>query len=129
MIMKPNTSRLRFLGAGLCLAIGAATPARAQTAPQTSAQASDSLTAGEAVQLPSFSVTTTQDKGYRAANSVSATRIDTPIADLPFSISAFTQQFIEDTGATDLYDIVRYAAGVTSGAKEFNAGADSFTIR
>jgi len=81
------------------------------------------------VQLPSFEVTTQQDQGYRAANSVSATRVDTPISDLPFAISAFTQQFIEDTGATDLYDVVRYAAGVTSGAKEFNAGADSFTIR
>lgn len=79
--------------------------------------------------LPSFEVTTTKDVGYRAANSVSASRIDTAIADLPFAISAFTQQFIEDTVPTDLYDIVRYAAGVTSGAKEFNAGADSFTIR
>ncbi|MFI5337009.1 MAG: TonB-dependent siderophore receptor, partial [Opitutales bacterium] len=79
--------------------------------------------------LPTFQVDAQQDKGYRAQNSVSATRIATPIADLPFSISAFTQQFIEDTGATDLYDIVRYSAGLTSGAKEFNAGADSFTIR
>jgi iron complex outermembrane receptor protein len=101
---------------------------RAQTATAPAPTATPAP-ADSTVELPSFSVTTTQDKGYLAANSVSATRINTPIADLPFSVSAFTQQFIEDTGATDLYDIVKYAAGVTSGAKEFNAGEDSFTIR
>jgi iron complex outermembrane receptor protein len=109
--------------AALALAVAGTPALRAQTA------AAPAPAASETIELPSFSVTTTQDKGYLAANSVSATRINTPISDLPFSVSAFTQQFIEDTGATDLYDVVKYAAGVTSGAKEFNAGEDSFTIR
>jgi iron complex outermembrane recepter protein len=117
------------LCAAVALALAAPPVSRAQTPASPPADASAPPAASNTVVLPSFAVTTTQDKGYLAANSVSATRINTPISDLPFSVSAFTEQFIEDTGATDLYDVVRYAAGVTSGAKEFNAGEDSFTIR
>ncbi|HRE80628.1 MAG TPA: TonB-dependent receptor plug domain-containing protein [Opitutaceae bacterium] len=81
------------------------------------------------VELSAFEVSTALDRGYRAGNSVSATRIDTPIKDLPFAVSAFTQQFIQDTGSTELFDLVRYAPGVTSGGKEFTGGKSVFTIR
>src|SRR3954463_4626425 len=91
--------------------------------PQLLAQA---VPAPETVQLPTFTVSTTQDVGYRAGNSVSATRIDTPIKDLPFTVSAFTEQFITDLGARELVDVVSYAPGVTSGAKEFVAGNTRF---
>jgi iron complex outermembrane receptor protein len=74
-------------------------------------------------------VSTSADKGYRAGNSVSATRIDTPIKDLPFAISAFTQQFISDIGARDLFDVVQYAPSVTSAGREFNGGNAVYTIR
>jgi iron complex outermembrane receptor protein len=83
----------------------------------------------DAYKLPTFTVSTSQDKGYRAGNSVTATRIDTPIKDLPFTISAFTEQFIDDIGARELPDIVTYAPGVTTGAKEFVAGNTRFSIR
>lgn len=83
----------------------------------------------EVVQLSPFQVTTMADSGYRAGNSVSATRVDTPIKDLPFSISAFTEQFIEDIGALELLDIVNFAPGVTSGAKEFTQGNNRYSIR
>jgi iron complex outermembrane receptor protein len=83
----------------------------------------------EVFKLSEFSVSTDQDKGYRAGNSVSATRIDTPIKDLPFSISAFTSQFITDINARDLWDVVQYAPGVTSAGREFNAGNSVYTIR
>ena len=79
--------------------------------------------------MSEFQVTTSADKGYRAGNSVSATRIDTPIKDLPFSISAFTQQFITDIGARELNDVVVYAPGVTTGSKEFTQGNTRLSIR
>ncbi len=81
------------------------------------------------VTLPTFTVSTDKDVGYRAANSVSATRIDTPIKDLPFAVSAFTEQFINDLGALDLQDVLRYAPSVTSGDKSFVAGNNRFSIR
>jgi iron complex outermembrane receptor protein len=113
-----TTSALHgLLMAGACFSFAAMASAQDATAP------SDTIT------LQTFTVNTTKDVGYRAGNSVSATRVDTPISDLPFSISAIDQQFIADTAPADLTDIAQTATGVTSGAKEFNAGADSFTIR
>jgi iron complex outermembrane receptor protein len=79
--------------------------------------------------LPSFEVNDQTDKGYLASNSVSATRVNTPIKDLPFTVSAFTQQFITDIGARELFDVVKYSAGVMSGSSEFLAGDTSFSIR
>ena len=95
---------------------------RAQTPPAAA-------TNDEIVKLSEFQVSTSSDKGYRAGNSVSATRIDTPIKDLPFAISAFTQQFIIDIGARDLWDVAQYAPSVTSSGREFNAGNAVYTIR
>lgn len=80
-------------------------------------------------ELAPFVVSTDNDKGYLAGNSVSATRIDTQIKDLPFSVNAFTDQFIDDTAARDLFDIVSYAPSVTSSGREFTAGNTRFTIR
>lgn len=93
------------------------------------AQTAPAATKDDVVTLATFQVTTTADKGYRAGNSVSATRIDTAIKDLPFSISAFTEQFITDIGALELLDVVNFAPGVTSGAKEFTQGNNRFSIR
>ncbi|HVU33384.1 MAG TPA: TonB-dependent receptor [Opitutaceae bacterium] len=81
------------------------------------------------IQLSAFEVSTSADRGYRAGNSVSATRVNTPIKDLPFAINAFTSQFITDIGATDLFDIVRYAPGVTSNGLEFTGGNAVYNIR
>ena len=107
--------------AGCCCLALFALRAAGQTTPPASVS--------ETVVLPTFTVSTSMDKGYRAGNSVSATRIDTPIKDLPFSISAFTEQFIEDIGALELLDVVSFAPGVTSGAKEFTQGNNRYSIR
>jgi len=120
-IMKTSN---RALLAAVGLAVITGVRLQGQTAPAASVPTSD-----EIITLPTFEVNSSQDKGYLAENTVSASRISTPISDLPFAISAFTTQFISDLGALDLYDVVKNAAGVTSGATEFNAGADKFVIR
>jgi len=57
----------------------------AADAPVPAAQAEQKKTEqDETVELPRFNVTTKGDKGYLAENSVSGTRINTPIKDLPF---------------------------------------------
>lgn len=97
--------------------------------PTVLAQSTPSDATEDTIMLSQFTVSTVADKGYRPGNSVSATRIDTPIKDLPFSISAFTEQFINDIGALELLDVVNFAPGVTSGAKEFTQGNNRFSIR
>lgn len=86
----------------------------------------------ETISLPEFRVSTNLDKGYRAGNSVSATRIETPIKDLPFAVSAFTEQFISDVGAHELKDILRFSSSVTGNSREFGPGNNrntDFTVR
>ena len=122
---KPKTTLVkssRSLLAAVAGWIAAATAVDAQTA-------ATAPVAEETLVLSAFTVSTTQDQGYRAGNSVSATRIDTPIKNLPFSINAFTEQFIADTGARDLQDIVKYAPGVTGAGREFVSGNTRFNIR
>ena len=47
--------------------------------------------------------------GYRATRSASATRTDTPIHEIPQSISVVPEQVIEDIGATRVEDALDYA--------------------
>jgi iron complex outermembrane receptor protein len=121
--VPPSFIPVLVLAARLCsaaIAQDASSPSPAPAAPEPE----ENL-----VVLPEFSVSTAADKGYLAGNSVSATRVDTAIKDLPFSISAFTEQFIEDIGALELLDVASYAPGVTSGAKEFTQGNNRYSIR
>ncbi|MDI1338003.1 MAG: TonB-dependent receptor [Lacunisphaera sp.] len=80
--------------------------------------------------LTPFTVSAAQDKGYRASNSVSGSRINTPIKDLPFALQAFTEEFISDINPHELFDVVRYSPGVTTRNGDFAAGnAGNFAIR
>lgn len=67
---------------------------------------------GDVVVLSPFEVRSRADNAYRAANSVSGTRIAVPLRHLPMTITAFTDEFIRDQKAYDLYDIVKWAPGV-----------------
>lgn len=65
-----------------------------------------------AIELSPFEVSTSADSGYRPANSVTATRVATVISRLPMSVSAITEEFIADQKPYDLYDVVKWVAGV-----------------
>lgn len=81
------------------------------------------------VTLSPFAVTTTADKGYRASNSVSGSRFETPIKDLPFALQAFTEDFIKDQKPTNIFDIAIYSPGVTYRSNDFNEGNANIAIR
>ena len=81
------------------------------------------------VRVSPFDVSSFLDKGYRASNSVSGSRFDTPIRELPFAIQAFTESFIEDQKPVNIYDIARYSPGVTYRSNDFNEGNANLGIR
>lgn len=81
------------------------------------------------VPVSPFEVSTQLDQGYRASNSVSGSRFDAPIRDLPFAIQAFTKSFIEDQKPRDIFDIARYSPGVTYRSNDFNEGNANLAIR
>lgn len=97
----------------LCACLGAtallASTAWAQTTLDRSGATDDP---DEPVVLSPFEVRAEQDRGYRATNSVSATRVNAQIKDVPINIEAITSEFIQDTGATNLRDALRYSSGV-----------------
>ncbi len=78
---------------------------------QTTAAAAPEKKSDEVVTLSPF-VVSGQEDGYRATNSISGTRLDTAIKDIPMPIEVITRKFIDDTGATDLRSALKYSSGV-----------------
>ena len=87
----------------------------------------------ELIVLSPFSVATTEDKGYLATNSASATRINLTIQDTPMAVSVVTREFMDDIGGTDLTKGLSYS-GVNADHNSANASISrssdaSFTVR
>ncbi|MBC7367827.1 MAG: TonB-dependent receptor plug domain-containing protein [Undibacterium sp.] len=66
----------------------------------------------EIVKLNVFQVTAENDDEYRAANTTSGTRYNTPIKDLPMDIEVLTPAFMRDIGALDIRDALEYVSGI-----------------
>jgi outer membrane receptor protein involved in Fe transport len=100
--------KLRLLPALAAVALLAPASLRAQAAAP-----------GDPIQLSEFRVDTSKDKGYLATNTISGTRLNTAIKDLPMPIEVVTSEFIRDIGAADLKEALAYSAGIY--------GSDAFT--
>lgn len=81
------------------------------------------------VRVSPFEVSVGLDQGYRAANSVTGSRFDAPIGELPFAIQAFTGSFIADQKPVNVFDVARYSPGVTYRSNDFNEGNANLAIR
>ena len=105
--MKPT----RLLLPALVALLAATPPLPAQVAP-TASRASTGTSAEEVVKLNVFQVTAESDDEYRAANTTTGTRYNTPIKDLPMNIEVLTPAFMRDIGALDLRDALEYVSGI-----------------
>ena len=72
-------------------------------------------------------IVTGKSRGYVAVNSVTATKTDTPLIDVPQSINVVTRDQLDDQAAYSLSDVLRYVPGVTIGQGEGNR--DQITLR
>lgn len=129
-----NSPRTRILRIGLAALLPAfATAAFAQQVSSQGTASSDAASAprlqlsrdadGEVVQLSIFEVTADQDKGYLASSSMSGTRLNSKIEDLPASISVVTKQQLLDLSLADINDVFMYEAN-TEGIYQWT----SFTV-
>ena len=82
----------------------------AQVAPAPSGGTAS--TSSEVVKLSVFEVTAQNDDEYRAANTTTGTRYNTPVKDLPMNIEVLTTSFMRDIGALDLRDALEYVSGI-----------------
>src|SRR5258708_8860985 len=66
----------------------------------------------EPMVLSPFTVDTSKDKGYKATNATSGTRLNTAIKDAPLPIEVITNDFMRDVGATNLRQALQYSSGI-----------------
>lgn len=110
-----SLGRSRFAASVLCVALCASGDrAYAQAAP--TAPADD-----ETVKLPTFSVSTERDYGYRASNSIAGSRTNTPIKDLPVNIQVFTKDLMDDLGLMTQIDLEAYNGSLVNGGSDRNS--------
>jgi len=72
-------------------------------------------------------IVTGQSEGYVATNSVTATKTDTPLIDVPQTVNVVTREQLDDQAHHSMADVLRYVPGVTVGQGEANR--DQITIR
>lgn len=97
---------------------GTATVTRAQGVPNPATPS----TAPSVEKLDPYEVRSdrARDENYKADRTRTATKTDTPLQDVPQSISVMTQEQIQDQQMTSLGDVVRYVPGVSAHQGENN---------
>jgi outer membrane receptor protein involved in Fe transport len=96
----------------LAFAALSALPAHAQLAPAPRSAPAPAAGDKEIVTLNVFEVSADKDDEYRAANTTTGTRYNTPVKDLPMNIEVITPAFMRDIGALDVRDALEYVAGI-----------------
>jgi iron complex outermembrane receptor protein len=119
--MTVNTRLVRLLALPLAFVAGA----RAQTAvtPPAAPPAAPAAPSQDVVRLSEFNVSS-KTVGYSASETMTGSRVNTPIVDLPYSIVNLTDEFFKDYGITILDENMTYIGGLTG----INIGG-SFNLR
>lgn len=85
------------------------------------------------VLMSPFEVSTAQDKGYAAGNTLSGGRADTPLKLTPNSISVMTKEFMDDFAITDMNEAAAWTISMdppTGGANDpFGGGRFQASFR
>jgi iron complex outermembrane receptor protein len=95
----------------------------AQTTDSSHPKTNDS----DAVVLSPFEVNSTQDQGYAPSESLSGTKVRTPLRDIPMNIQVVTSDFIQDIGAFNLQEAMAYNASVSVSDNSYQATVRGFT--
>jgi catecholate siderophore receptor len=77
--------------------------------------------------LTPLTVVGARGRGYAASRTTSATKTETPLRDVPQSVSLVTRELIADQAMQGMGDVVRYIPGITMGQGEGHR--DAPTIR
>jgi catecholate siderophore receptor len=76
---------------------------------------------------PRTIIVTGKAVGYLASDSVTATKTDTPLIDVPQSVTVVTRERLDDQAMRSMADVLRYVPGTTVGQGEGNR--DQITLR
>jgi iron complex outermembrane recepter protein len=98
----------------LCGVLVLPVAARAQSTSGPPGASSNLPTSGEVIQLSPFIVDTSADRGYMATNTLSGSRVNTPLYTTPSVTSVFTREFLDDIAANDLVDAYAFAVNTVA---------------
>lgn len=119
---------LAFIGAWLALALAPAPVGLAAEAGGSLVSALPKPT-DETVQLDPFVVNQQTTKGYAATSSLSATRINTPVREIPATINIVTKEFMADFGRTTVEQAIQQVGGVANRARSEGHFQEFYMIR
>lgn len=76
---------------------------------------------------PGTIIVTGKADGYLASDSVTATKTDTPLLNVPQTVTVVTRERLDDQASRSIADVLRYVPGTTVGQGEGNR--DQITLR
>jgi outer membrane receptor for monomeric catechols len=106
-----RTRQLLLLGVAALLT-AASLSAQAPLPPSNAAasgQVSTSATPEDIVELSPFEVSAGSERGYYATQTLNGTRLKTDLKDIGSSMTIFTEQMMDDLGATNINDVLAFA--------------------
>src|SRR3954462_15377077 len=103
----------RNLLVGPLLALAAGSGLSGQTAPAPS-PATDPKKNEDVVTLSEFNVKAEPDRGYVASETLTGSRVRTPIIDLPYTVNVLTSEFFDDFAMFELADNLTQIGSFTS---------------
>jgi outer membrane receptor for monomeric catechols len=132
MISTGNASKRLLAGALFCLGLplavlsSAAQPAPA--GPATGTTVTTDAGGEEVVHLTPFQVTDQESNGYNVSTASTATRMNTPLIDIPQTVDIVTSAFWKDTDATSFDESYKYVSNAY--VRNRNAGGgDNVNLR
>ncbi len=90
--------------------------------------AQDDDSEDEVFELSPFSVDSSRDTGYRATNTLSGTRFNSSLRDTSASISVWTEEFLEDTGLTDIDELIEYSLNTVLDTNDQDGAGGNFNV-
>lgn len=96
----------------------------------TAQAAASATTDDEVIVLSPFTVEASENEGYLASSSLAGTRLNTELKDVASAIQVVTPQFMADTGATNIAQLLVYTTNTEASGLEGNylAGSDADSI-
>ena len=118
----PSSHTVTFAHLSLIALVAAVTTGVTSSHGQSAASTPPPAAREELLTLDPFEVRSdrARDENYKADRSRIGTKTDTPLQDIPQSITVITQEQISDQQMTSLSDVVRYVPGVSAHQGENN---------
>ncbi|MAM90764.1 MAG: hypothetical protein CMI15_04735, partial [Opitutaceae bacterium] len=108
-----------------CLLIASVASLQSLLAPFSAAQETEG---DDVFELSPFTVDSSSDTGYRATNTLSGTRFNSSLRDVSASVSVWTEQFLEDTGLTEIDELIEYSLNTVIDTNDQDGAGGNFNV-